>query len=185
MSAQPLSVATPAGYSAGTWAIDATHSEVSFSVKHLGIAKVRGRFDSFEGRVVTGENPLDSSVTATIHTDSVSTGNAQRDEHVRAEDFLHAAVFPSMTFRSIAIRAADEGAGFLVEGELTLRGVTRPVSLALELGSFGTGFEGKPAVGFSASTEIRRSQFGVSAGPAGAMVGDVIKISLEMEANRL
>lgn len=90
-----------------------------------------------------------------------------------------------MTFRSTAIRLADEGEGFLVEGELTVRGVTRPVSLALELNGFGTGFEGKPAVGFSASTEIRRSEFGVSAGPAGAVVGDAIKISLEVEAHRL
>ncbi|MGW6056061.1 YceI family protein [Streptomyces sp. NPDC055189] len=182
MSVQQLSIAALPGYSAGVWIIDATHSEVSFSVKHLGIAKVRGRFDSFEGRIVTGEDPGESSVVATIHTGSVSTGSAQRDDHVRAEDFLHVEAFPDMTFSSTGVRAAKDA--FLVDGDLTLRGVTRPVTLALELNGFGNGFDGKPAVGFSATTEIRRSDFGVSAGPAGAVVGDVITISLEVEANQ-
>jgi polyisoprenoid-binding protein YceI len=171
------------GYTVGTWVIDPTHSEVAFSVKHLGIAKVRGRFDSFEGQIITAENPLESSVTATINTASVSTGNGQRDEHVRAEDFLHADAFPVMTFTSTRLRA--DGDGFLVDGELTLRDITRPVTLALELNGFGTGFESKPAVGFSATTEISRSQFGVTAGPASAVVGDTIKITIEVEANQL
>lgn len=183
MSVQPVSAAALPGYSAGTWVIDADHSEVAFTVKHLGIAKVRGRFDSFEGRIVTSENPLASLVTATIRTDSVSTGNAQRDDHVRGEDFLHTSAFPTMTFVSTGVRAT--GDGFLVDGELTLRGVTRPATLTLELNGFGTGFDGKPAAGFSAATEIRRSDFGVSAGPADAVVGDVIKISLDVEANQL
>jgi polyisoprenoid-binding protein YceI len=182
MSAQTLTAAALPGYTTGTWDIDPAHSEVSFSVKHLGIAKVRGRFDTFEGRITTADNPLDSSVTATIRTASISTGNAQRDEHVRGEDFLHTEAFPEMTFTSTGVRTT--GDGLLVDGELTLRGVTRPVTLTVEPNGFGTGFDGKPAVGLSATTKISRADFGVTAGPAGAVVGDVITITIEVEANR-
>ncbi|GAB2593079.1 YceI family protein [Streptomyces capparidis] len=172
----------PPGYTAGTWIIDATHSEVAFTVKHLGIAKVRGRFDDFEGRITTAEDPLRSTVTATIRTASVSTGNGQRDAHIRAEDFLHTEAFPEMTFTSAAVRPAQDG--FLVDGDLTIRGVTRPVTLALEVNGIGTGFDGKPALGASATTTVSRSDFGVTAGPAGAVIGDAITITLEVEANR-
>ncbi|KNB49098.1 YceI family protein [Streptomyces caatingaensis] len=180
-SVSDLLAAVP-GYTSGTWAVDPAHSEVSFSVRHLGIAKVRGRFDSFEGRIVLAENPLESSVTATVRTDSVSTGNGQRDEHIHGADFLDTRTFPEMTFVSTGVRAGDDG--FLVDGDLTLRGVTRPVTLALEVNGFGTGFDGKPAAGFSATAEINRSDFGVTAGPAGGVVGEKVTISLEVEANR-
>ncbi|MFI7277815.1 YceI family protein [Streptomyces sp. NPDC049879] len=170
------------GYTTGTWTIDPVHSEVSFTVRHLGIAKVRGRFDTFEGTLTTTEAPEASSVTATIDTSSVSTGNAQRDEHVRGEDFLHVAAHPAMTFTSTGVRVED-GEGF-IDGELTLRGVTRPVTLAVELNGFGTGMDGKPAVGFSATTEISRGDFGVTGGAAGAAVSDKIKITLDVEANQ-
>ncbi|MFG3254186.1 YceI family protein [Streptomyces sp. NPDC048172] len=179
----PTEAALP-GYTTGTWAIDPIHSEVAFSVKHLGIAKVRGRFDDFEGQIVTAENPLDSTVAATIRTASVSTGNEQRDEHVRTPDFLNVEEFAEMTFRSTGVRA-NGSAGFQVDGELTLRGVSRPVTLDLELNGFGQGMEGKPALGLSASTEISRSDFGVTAGPASAVVGDTIKITLDVEANQV
>lgn len=183
-----MSNTTPAaslpGYTSGTWVIDPIHSEVAFSVKHLGIAKVRGRFDEFEGQIVTAEDPLDSSVNATIRTGSVSTGNEQRDQHVRTADFLNTEESPEMTFRSTGIRA-NGSAGFQLDGELTLRGVTRPVSLDLELHGFGQGMEGKPALGLSASTEISRSDFGVTAGPASSVVGDTIKITLDVEANQV
>ncbi|GAA2063672.1 YceI family protein [Streptomyces albiaxialis] len=179
----PTAASIP-GYTTGTWAIDPIHSEVAFSVKHLGIAKVRGRFDEFEGQIVTAEDPLDSTVTATIRTASVSTGNEQRDEHVRTADFLNVEEAPEMTFRSTGLRA-NGSAGFQVDGELTLRGVTRPVTLDLELNGFGQGMEGKPALGLSASTEISRSDFGVTAGPASAVVGDTIKITLDVEANQV
>lgn len=176
-------VATIPGWVAGTWAIDPVHSEVSFVVRHLGVAKVRGRFDSFEGQIVTADDPLESSTAATIHTSSVSTGNAVRDEHVRGQDFLAVEDHPTMTFRSTGIR--PDGENFLMDGELTVRGVTKPVTLALEVNGIGKGFEGKPVVGFSASTEINRSDFGVTAGPASAVVGDKVKITLDIEANKL
>ena len=101
---------------------------------------------------------------------------------MRADDFLGVEQHPELTFVSTGIRA--DGADFILDGELTLRGVTRPVSLQLELNGFGQGFEGKPLVGFSARTEISRAEFGVTAGPANAVVSDKVTITLDIEANK-
>jgi polyisoprenoid-binding protein YceI len=177
----PLTEALP-GYTTGTWAIDPVHSEISFAVRHLGIAKTRGRFDTFEGEIVTSDDPLKSSVTATIQTASFNTSNGMRDDHVRGEDFLHTEEFPTMTFTSTGVRS--EGDDLLLDGELTLRGVTKPVTLALELNGFGNGMEGKPAVGFTATTKINRKDFGVDGGAAGAAVSDAVEISIDIEAHQ-
>lgn len=171
------------GYVAATWTIDTVHSDVSFFVRHLGVSKVRGNFAAFGGTIVTAENPLESTVNAVIKTDSVNTNNETRDVHVRGGDFLDSENHPEMTFASSAIRAKSAEV-FEVDGELTLRGVTKPVTLALELNGFGTGFDGNPVAGFSAATEISRSEFGVTGGAAGAAVGDKIKIALEIEASK-
>ena len=171
------------GYVAGTWTIDAVHSDVSFYVRHLGVSKVRGSFESFEGTIVTGENPLDSKVEAVIRTTSVNTKNEMRDNHVRSEDFLSVEQFPEMTFTSTAIRPKTSEL-FEVDGELTLKGVTKTVTLQLELNGFGTHYEGHAIAGFSAATEINRSEFGVTGGAAGAAVGEKIRIALEIEATQ-
>jgi polyisoprenoid-binding protein YceI len=169
------------GYRAGTWIIDPVHSDVSFTVRHLGISKVRGSFGTFEGAIVTAEDPLQSSVTTTIQTASIDTRNSQRDEHVRGEDFLAVADHPTMTFVSTGLRSEGEET-VLLDGELTLCGVTKPVTLEVEVGGFGDGFDGVKVVGFSARTEINRQDFGVTGGPAGSVVGNKITISLEIEA---
>jgi polyisoprenoid-binding protein YceI len=169
------------GYVAGTWTIDAVHSDVSFYVRHLGVSKVRGHFATFEGTIVTAENPLESTVNAVIKTNSVSTNNEMRDNHVRGEDFLDVEKFPELTFSSTGIRQKTAEL-FEVDGDLTLHGVTKPVTLQLELNGFGTHYEGHPIAGFSAATEISRSDFGVTGGAAGAAVSDKIKIALEIEA---
>ena len=171
------------GYVAGTWTIDAVHSDVSFYVRHLGVSKVRGSFESFEGTIVTGENPLDSKVEAVIRTTSVNTKNEMRDNHVRSEDFLSVEQFPEMTFTSTAIRPKTSEL-FEVDGELSLKGVTKTVTLQLELNGFGTHYEGHAIAGFSAATEINRSEFGVTGGAAGAAVGEKIRIALEIEATQ-
>src|SRR5215472_1020253 len=111
------------GYIAGTWAIDPVHSEVSFVVRHMMVSKVRGRFDKFEGTIETASDPLQSTVTATVDLSSVNTGNETRDNHIRSEDFFHVEKHPTMTFRSTRIR--PEGENFLLDGDLTLRGVTK------------------------------------------------------------
>lgn len=170
------------GYLTGTWAIDPVHSDVSFVVRHLGVSKVRGHFGTFEGTIVTAENPLESTVEAKIDATSIDTRNGQRDAHVKGEDFLDVEKHPELTFTSTGVRARGEG--FVVDGELTLRGVTKTVELGLEINGFGDGMGDAKVAGFSASTEINRREFGVTGGAAGAVVGDKITILLEIEAVR-
>lgn len=171
------------GYVAGTWTIDTVHSDVSFYVRHLGVSKVRGSFEAFEGTIVTAENPVDSTVEAVVKTTTVNTKNEMRDNHVRSADFLDTEQFPEMTFTSTAIRPKTSEL-FEVDGELTLKGVTKPVTLQLELNGFGTHYEGHAIAGFSAATEVNRSDFGVTGGAAGAAVGEKIRIALEIEATQ-
>ncbi|WUI01747.1 YceI family protein [Spirillospora sp. NBC_00431] len=182
------------GYVAGTWAIDPVHSGVGFTIRHLMVSKVRGRFGTFEGTLVTGDDPRGSTVTASIDLASIDTGNAQRDEHVRSADFLDVAKFPTMTYRSTGLRPADggDGDGFVLDGELTLRGTTRQVPLRLEVEGFGPDpfreddpFKGARA-GFTATGEINRLDFGVGdrATVAGGALGlgEKVQIVLEIQA---
>jgi polyisoprenoid-binding protein YceI len=178
------STATIPGYVAGTWNIDPVHSEVGFLVRHRMVSKVRGKFTKFEGEIVTAENPLDSRVTATVDLSSIDTGNPDRDNHLRSADFFEVEKDPTMTYRSTGIRA--EGEDFLIDGELTLKGVTKPLSLRVELGGFGPDPYGGTRTGFSAIGEIKRSDFGVDFNAVletgGVVVGDKISLILEIEA---
>ena len=173
------------GYVAGTWNIDPVHSDVSFTVRHMMVSKVRGRFGTFEGQIVTAPDPIDSTVTATIDLASIDTNNAQRDAHIRSSDFFEVDAHPTMTFRSTAIRPAEDGR-FVVEGELTLRGITRPVSLDLEFNGFGPDPYGGTRAGFSATTELNRRDFGIDVSMpldgGGVVVGDKVNVALEIEA---
>jgi polyisoprenoid-binding protein YceI len=174
------------GLVAGTWEIDSAHSEVSFVVRHLVVSKVRGRFDRFRGTIVTAQDPARSSVTVTIDASSISTSEPNRDNHVRSADFLDVENFPDITFRSLAVRS--EGRRFFVDGELTIRGTTRPVTLDLEVNGFTPDPYGGTRAGFSASAEIDRQDFGVSfngpiPGADNAMVlSDKVTLTLEVEA---
>jgi polyisoprenoid-binding protein YceI len=173
------------GYVAGTWAIDPVHSEVSFTVRHMMVSKVRGRFDTFEGTIVTGADPLSSTVTASVDLSSINTGQEQRDAHIRSADFFEVEKHPNMTFASTGIRA--EGDHFLLDGDLTLKGVTKPVTFKLEVNGFGPDAYGGTRVGFSATTEINRNDFGVSFNgpipgvPGGVAVSEKATINLEIE----
>jgi len=159
---------------------------VSFVVRHMVVSKVRGRFNSFEGAIVTAENPLESSVQATIDASSIDTNQEQRDAHVRSADFLDVEAHPTMSFVSKAVRAGGEG--YLVDGDLTIRGVTKPVTLELEVNGFSPDPYGGTRAGFSAKTEINRQDFGVSyngpiPGADNAMVlSDKVALTLEIEA---
>lgn len=183
VTATDISTQLP-GYIAGNWAIDPVHSEVSFSVRHLMLSKVRGRFSTFEGTFVTGDDPLESSVDATVDLASIDTNNADRDAHVRSADFFDVEQHPTMTYRSSSVRLSDDG--FIVDGELSLHGVTRPVPLALEVNGFlPTSPFGDTRVGFTASAEINRSDFGIKFGIAdngGVGLGDKVHITLDIEA---
>lgn len=169
---------------AGTWAIDASHSEVSFSVRHLMVAKVRGTFETFEGTITIAEDPLASSVEASIDLASINTRDEQRDGHLRSPDFFETDTYPTMTFRSTSV--TPDGGDFKVVGDLTLKGTTRSVELDLEFNGVHPDPWGGTRAGFSAETEISRKDFGVDFevpmdGP-GVVVGDKIKVILEIEA---
>jgi polyisoprenoid-binding protein YceI len=172
------------GYVAGKWTIDPVHSEVGFSVRHMMVSKVRGKFTAFSGEIVTGESPADSSVTAEIGLASIDTGNEQRDAHIKSADFFEVEIHPTMTYKSTAVRAG--GGDFVLDGDLTLKGVTKNVPLRLELNGFGPDPYGGTRAGFTASAEINRRDFGVNFNAAlqngGAIVSDKVTIHLEIEA---
>jgi polyisoprenoid-binding protein YceI len=172
------------GYVAGTWSIDPVHSEVGFMARHMVVAKVRGKFRTFSGELVTGDNPLDSSVTAEIDLSSIDTGNEQRDAHIRSADFFEVETHPTMTYRSTGVR--PHGSDYILDGELTLKGVTKEVPLALELNGFGPDAYGGTRAGFTATGDINRRDFGVNfhavMETGGAVVSDKITIQLEIEA---
>jgi polyisoprenoid-binding protein YceI len=174
---------THPGYLVGTWKLDPAHSEVSFTVKHLKISKVRGTFETFDVTVVTAEDPKDSTIEATIDVASVNTNQKDRDAHLRTSDFFLADAHPTITFRSTSIRA--DGDDFTVDGNLTLRGVTLPVTLTGEFGGIVTDDYGRTKAGATASTTINRHDFGVSWNAAleagGFTLGDDVTINLELQ----
>jgi polyisoprenoid-binding protein YceI len=174
------------GYVVGTWDADTVHSEVTFVVRHMVVSKVRGRFDKFEATIVTAEDPLESTVEATIDAGSINTVQEQRDAHIRSADFLDVEHHPSISFRSTAVRPA--GDHFLMDGDLAIRGVTKPVTLELELNGFGPDPFGGTRAGFTAKTEIDRTDFGVSYnGPIpgadnAVVLSDKLTLNIEIEA---
>jgi polyisoprenoid-binding protein YceI len=177
------------GYVTGTWTIDPAHSDVGFAIRHLMISNVKGHFTKFEGQILTAGDPLKSEVNATIDMASIDTANATRDEHLRTADFFEVEKYPTMSYRSTGLR--PDGDGFLMEGELTLKGVTLPVPLKPAINGFGVDpFAPDPAAGaragFTATGEINRMDFGVSYnGPVpggGVLLGEKVQIILEIEA---
>jgi len=178
-----ITAETIPGYIAGTWVLDPTHSEVSFSVRHLAISKVRGTFEKFDVTVVTAENPADSTVTASVEIASVNTNQKDRDAHLKTSDFFLAEEFPTMEFVSTGI--SKDGDDFLLEGNLTLRGVTKPVTLKAEFGGIITDGYGQVKAGASATTKINRKDFGVNWNAAleggGFTLGDDVTISIEAQ----
>ena len=164
----------------GVWAVDGAHSTVGFAVRHLGVAKVRGRFTGFDATVTVGETLADTSVVASIDLATVDTGNADRDAHVQADDIVDVAKRPSIDFRSTAI--SGSGDDWTLEGEATIGGITKPLTLNVELGGIGDFPGGGPRhAGFEATGELRRSDYGIAPGMPSAMLGDVIKIQLDLE----
>jgi polyisoprenoid-binding protein YceI len=183
----PMTAATRTqipGYVVGTWDIDPVHSDVSFTVRHMMVSKVRGRFATFSGEIVTAEDFTGSTVAATIDASSIDTGAEQRDAHVRSADFFDVANHPTWTFRSTGLH--DDGNDYVLDGELTIKGVTRPVALTLEVNGFGPDAYGGTRAGFSASTTINRSDFGVDIqmplDGGGVVVSEKVQINLEIEA---
>ena len=172
---------------AGTYDIDASHSNVDFVVRHLMISKVRGGFGSFSGAVTIADVPEESSVQVSIDAASINTNDEQRDGHLRGGDFFDTEQFPTLAFTSTGVDAA-KGDHWKVAGDLTIKGVSKPVVLDVEFEGAQTDPWGGARVGFTASTEIDREEWGLSWNQAletgGVLVGKKIKIELGVEATR-
>jgi polyisoprenoid-binding protein YceI len=167
----------------GRWAVDTNHSSIGFTIRHLGVSKVRGRFTRFDAEVVIGETLDTTSVTATVDVASIDTANADRDAHVLSPDIIDVGRRPTLVFRSTLVRCA--GSEYQVDGDLTIGDITRPVVLAVELGGIET-FPGGPRhAGFEATTEIRRKDFGIDVamppGVSAVALGDVVKIEIDLQ----
>lgn len=172
------------GYKLGTWKIDPSHSEVGFSIRHLMISKVKGNFETFDATFVTSENPLDTTVTASAEVASISTNDENRDQHLRSGDFFEAETYPTLTFVSTGVRA--NGDKFAVDGNLTMRGVTKPVTFDFEFGGFGADLYGNYRAGFTAKADVKREDFGLSFNApletGGLLLGENVTITLDVEA---
>jgi polyisoprenoid-binding protein YceI len=172
---------------AGTYALDVAHTTIGFVVKHMMVSKVRGAFSDFSGSVTIAENPLESSAELTIKAESISTGVADRDGHLRGEDFLAAEKFSEITFRSTRV-VSHSGDEFTVVGDLTIRDVTKEIELTVEYGGAGTNPWGQFVWGFTITAEFDREDFGLTWNQAletgGVLVGKKVKIEIEGEANK-
>ncbi|MDG4806979.1 YceI family protein [Micromonospora sp. WMMD1120] len=172
---------------AGTYVLDAAHKRVGFVARHMMVSKVRGEFNEATATITVAEDPLQSSVVATIQAASIDTTQADRDAHLRSPEFLDAEKFPTLEFRSTGVKS-HSGSEFVLTGDLTIRDVTRPVELEVEFEGVGRSPFGQDIFGFSASTEIDREEFGLTWNVAletgGVLVSRKIKIEIEGEALR-
>lgn len=171
------------GYRTGTWVIDPSHSEIGFSVRHLAISKVKGVFERFEATVEAAPNPADSTVSVSVEVASINTNNADRDAHLRTNDFFAPDEHPTMTFVSTGLRV--ENGDLLLDGDLTLRGVTKPITIKGEFGGIATDPWGNVKAAASGTAVINRHDFGVSWNAAletgGFLLGDEVTLIIEAQ----
>ena len=174
-------VTLPQGLTPGVWTLDMSHSEVGFSVRHAGISKVRGRFNEATAEARVRDSLADASLHASIKTASFDSGDANRDAHVRGADFFDVEQFPEMTFRATGIEG--DGEDYTVTGDLTIRGVTKPVELEVEFTGVAVDPFGATRAGFSAEAEISRKEFGLTWNAVleagGVLVSDKVKINVD------
>jgi polyisoprenoid-binding protein YceI len=172
--------------STDSWSFDPTHSSVGFTVRHMVISKVHGRFTRWGGSLaLDASGHLPESIDVSVEIGSIDTQEAQRDGHLRSADFFDAEKFPAMTFKSTSVERTGADTA-RVHGDLTIRDVTRPVALEVELGGVGTDPWGGTRAGFSAKTSINRKDFGlgwnVALEAGGLLVGEKVDITIEIEA---
>jgi polyisoprenoid-binding protein YceI len=171
----------------GTWTIDTVHSRIGFAIKHAMVTTVRGQFTSFSGTLqLDGANPTASSTTVTIQAASFDSGNTDRDAHVRSADFLDVENHPTLTFVSTGAKLGDEPGEYVLSGDLTIHGQTRPVELAIEFEGNSKDPYGNIRAGFTGSTTINRKDFGLTFNAVletgGVMLGEKVKIELDVSA---
>jgi len=169
---------------AGRWTVDTVHSVIGFSVRHMMVSRVRGRFRSFTADIVTTDDPATASLSATVDVASVDTGDETRDNHLRTSDFFDIENHPTMTFTSTGI--AGSGTDYELTGDLTIRGVTSPVTFDLEVGGVEKDPWGNTRAGFTATTSINRKDFGLEYNAVletgGVMIGDKVDVEIDIEA---
>lgn len=168
----------------GTWAIDPAHTVIGFSARHLVAAKVRGSFKSFTGAIEIGDRPEASTVRVSIDSASIDTGVADRDTHLRSADFLDTDNFPTVDFVSTSVRPVE--GGFAVDGNLTIRGTTQPVTLDMQYSGVMQDPWGNDKSIFSATTKVNREDFGLTWNApleaGGWLVGKTVEIEIELQA---
>lgn len=179
-----MTTATTTIPATGTYAIDPSHSHVGFKIRHLVVSKVRGSFGAFTGTLRVADEPLDSSVEVSVDLASIDTGDEQRDGHLRSADFFDVERFPTMTFRSTGVRETGPGR-YEVDGELSLRGVTRPVTLATTFEGSARDPFGNDKAAFSATAKVNREEFGLTWNQAleagGVLVGRDVDVEIEVQ----
>lgn len=171
----------PSGLTPGVWTLDMSHSEIGFSVRHAGISKVRGRFTEASAEAHIGHSLAESSLQATVKTSSFDSGDANRDAHVRGAEFFDVENYPEMTFRATSVEG--DGEDYTLTGDLTIRGITKPVELEVEFTGVAVDPFGATRAGFSAEAEISRKEYGLTWNAAletgGFLVSDKVKINVE------
>jgi polyisoprenoid-binding protein YceI len=174
-------------YAEGRWQIDPGNSAVTFTVRHMLINTMHGRFNEFAGEIVTSARPLESSVIATIRTSSIDTNDRERDEHLHASEYLDVSAHPTMSYRSL--RLSEDADGYALDGELTLKGVTRSVPLHLQFGGIlALDPIGKTRLGIAATGSFDRSEFGITSDLldmpllGGLLTARKIEIRIDIEA---
>jgi polyisoprenoid-binding protein YceI len=168
----------------GVWNVDPAHSSIGFVARHLMVTKVRGRFTKFTGTVTIAEDPLKSSVEAEVDLEPVSTGDETRDNHLRSADFFNTEANRTMTFKSTSLK--QDGDDYELTGDLTIAGITKPITFELEFEGVNQDPWGNTKAGFEAESEISRKEWGLNWNVAleagGVLVGDKIKIELDIQA---
>jgi polyisoprenoid-binding protein YceI len=171
----------------GSYDLDANHKRIGFSVRHLMVSKVRGHFEKATATITIADDPLQSSAVASIDATTFDSGQEQRDTHIKSGDFLEAEKYPTLEFRSTGVKSFKDGE-FVLTGELTIKDVTRPIDLKVELEGVGKSPYGQDVFGFNAVADINREDFGLTYNMAletgGWMIGKDVKIEIEGEAIR-
>lgn len=171
----------PSGITPGLWTLDMSHSEIGFTVRHAGISKVRGRFTDASAEAKIGRSLADASLHATVKTASFDSGDANRDGHVKGPDFFDVENFPEMTFRATSVEG--DGEDYTLTGDLTIRGITKPIELEVEFTGVAVDPFGATRAGFSAEAEISRKEFGLTWNAVletgGLLVSDKVRINVE------
>jgi polyisoprenoid-binding protein YceI len=167
----------------GTWAVDPTHTSIGFTVRHMMLSKVRGTFSEFTAEVTIDADPLKSSIAVEVQMASISTGNDDRDQHLRTNDFFDIENHPTMTLRSVGFEGS--GSDYSMHADLTIRGVTKHVDFDLEFTGTGQDPWGKTRAGFTATTTINRKDFGIEWNApleaGGVLVGDKVQIEIDTQ----